>query len=147
MNTEKEIRDMAFELMNQHGLVAAGWKFDFNRAKTSNGKCKYDVKEISLSPFTCFQRPIDRVRNTILHEIAHALLPGAHHNWRWKIKCREIGCDPSRIDEDNDVELPAGKYVAHCSCRTHHLYRRPKRLDGFRCLRCRETLNFVPTGL
>ena len=36
----------------------------------------------------------EEVKNTLLHEIAHALVgPGHRHNRVWRQKAREIGCD------------------------------------------------------
>ena len=36
------------------------------------------------------------IRDTILHEIAHALTPGQHHNDVWRRKATAIGCTGQR---------------------------------------------------
>ena len=45
------------------------------------------------------------VLDTILHEIAHALVGSHHkHDAVWKAKCKEIGCDP-KATSDVAVEV------------------------------------------
>jgi predicted SprT family Zn-dependent metalloprotease len=148
MNTEYEVRDLANELMTKHGLIAIGWRLGFDSAKRRCGLCSYRKKVISLSVYTCFRMPLSEVEDTIKHEIAHALVgPGHNHDWVWKAKAREIGAKPDRCSSI-EVERPTGKYVAHCSCSTHYLYRRPKYdLSSYRCAKCRQKLEFTPTGL
>ena len=86
------IRDaerLAISLMEQHGLRAVGWQLDchwqfrWDNAKRRNGICWYGRKVISLScPLTLLRAEAD-VRNTILHEIAHAHFSHEHlFTWR-----------------------------------------------------------------
>lgn len=143
--TEYEIRDLAYELMNKHGLITIGWRFEFDRAKRRQGLCSFRKQVISMSVYFCFQLPSDEVKDTILHEIAHALVgPRNNHNWVWKAKAREIGAKPFRNCTIR-TEKPIGKYVANCSCMTHHFYRRPK--HSYKCRKCGDKLDFQPTGL
>jgi hypothetical protein len=82
--------------MHKHGLVGAGWKFAFDRAKTRAGQCDYTHKVISLSEYYVSESyvPLADIRNTILHEIAHVLAgDAAGHGREWKKKALEIGCD------------------------------------------------------
>lgn len=58
--------------------------------------------------------PITQTRDTILHEIAHALTPGHNHDAVWQTKAVEIGCDGKRC-YGFDVRAPgANLYVAAC---------------------------------
>ena len=59
-------------LLAEHGLT--GWSVVLDRAKTRAGVCRADRREIGLSaPLTALHSP-EEVRDTILHEIAHALV-------------------------------------------------------------------------
>jgi hypothetical protein len=49
--------------------------------------------------------PIPKTRDTILHEIAHALTPGHNHDSVWRAKSIEIGCDGKRC-YGSDVRAP-----------------------------------------
>lgn len=144
MMTEYEIRDLAYQLMNKHGLITAGWRFEFDRAKRRVGCCKHRQRTISLSTYSCFKMSFDEVKDVLLHEIAHYYTPGDHHGWRWRSKAREIGANPQRICQA-EFESPTGKYIANCSCTTHHVYRRPKLT--YKCGKCGDRLEFRPTGL
>jgi len=63
--------------------------------------------------------------SVILHEIAHALTPGAKHGYTWKLKCIEIGGDGNTLgQEPNRRPEPAYALVYNGEvCKTY--YRRP----------------------
>lgn len=104
---------MALELMRQHGLTDQGWSFYFDRARRRFGCCRYTVKAITLSrPLTELSSETE-VRDTILHEIAHALTPGAGHGWQWRAKCREIGAKPQRCAAQ-DAPSVKGRHRLTC---------------------------------
>lgn len=113
-----DIRDaqiLADNLMKAHGLYAKGWKFDFFRSRKSFGRCLYREKRILLS--TEFVRINDEhhVRDTVLHEIAHALVGGTHgHDEVWQEKAREIGCDGKRFFDADAVNQPEKPYIGRC---------------------------------
>ena len=70
--------------MTRHGLH--GWAFRFNRCKQAMGLCVYHRRSIELSIyFVERDNPVEEIRDTILHEIAHALVgPGHGHDKVWK---------------------------------------------------------------
>ena len=74
---------MARALMAEHGL--RGWSLVFDRAKRRAGICRYDQRVIGLSaPLTALHGEAD-VRDTVLHEIAHALVGARHgHDATWR---------------------------------------------------------------
>jgi predicted SprT family Zn-dependent metalloprotease len=111
--------------MNQYGLLDKGWFFDYDHAKRRFGCCSYRKKRISLSKPLTELREESFVRNTILHEIAHAIVGGKNgHNHIWRAKAIEIGCNGERCS--NDVQLK-GKYVGICpNGHTHYRHRKPK---------------------
>lgn len=99
-------------LMAAHGLTDKGWRFEWDNAARRFGQCRYSTKTISMSRQLTKQRTEASVRNTMLHEIAHALTPGAGHGYEWRMKAIAIGCDGKRCSDDKvEVEY---KYVAKC---------------------------------
>src|SRR3569832_903715 len=100
-----EAAHLARNLMSQHGLVA--WSFSFDHARRRFGRCDYTHKRITLSRPLTLLNNIDEVRDTILHEIAHALCPNDGHGRRWKAKCREGGARPARCYSDAAAASPA----------------------------------------
>jgi predicted SprT family Zn-dependent metalloprotease len=119
---------LANELMQKHGIKQHGWIFRFDNAKRRFGCCKYRSRTITLSKHLTELNDEYRVKNTILHEIAHALTPGHHHDWVWKAKAIEIGCDGNRCYSGKVVSTPESKYIAVCKgCNhTHKKHRKPK---------------------
>lgn len=119
--------------MDEHGLIDKGWFFDWDRAKRRFGCCNYTKKRISLSlPLTKIRDP-DNVRNTILHEIAHALVGRGHgHDSIWRAKAIEIGCNGDRCSRDAKIK---GKWVAVCP-QGHEHYRHRKPIRSVSCGLC-----------
>ncbi len=145
MKTLTQIEALAIDLMNQHGLY--DWSFAWSKAKRINGTCSHRKKQIRLSAILSPIRNITEVKNTILHEIAHALVGSGHgHDYVWFNKAIEIGCNGQRCSNDK-VDIQA-KYEANCDCgRVHKAHRRPKRSKSCICkgrmFNSLDTLNFV----
>lgn len=100
MNTT-QTQQLAVSLMSKHGLE--GWEFRYSRARRALGTCDYRTKTISLSRSFVEKNTDEQVLDTILHEIAHALTPGAGHGWQWRVKCMELGCRPVPYATANEV--------------------------------------------
>ena len=96
---------LAHELMKQHGL--SDWTFRFDRARRRFGSCQPRSKTLTLSRTLAFLNSETEVRDTILHEIAHALTPRDGHGIQWKRKCIEIGARPERCYRAAKVVTPA----------------------------------------
>jgi predicted SprT family Zn-dependent metalloprotease len=129
-----EARTLAGELLTRHGL--RDWTFAFNRRKRNLGLCRYHRKTIELSIFFVDRNDWDEIRDTILHEIAHALVGPDHgHDAVWKAKCLEIGARPERCGQ---ADMPAGRWQARCNgCgQEFSRHRRPRRLKGWFCRAC-----------
>jgi predicted SprT family Zn-dependent metalloprotease len=112
----KDAEALARRLLSSHGL--SHWHFEFDRAVRRFGICKYRARTIALSrKFTLLNSEPD-VRNTILHEIAHALVgPNHAHDEVWRAKASELGCSGSRCCE-RSVVAPSSKWIAECpGCR------------------------------
>lgn len=133
-----EIARLARTLMNEHGL--SHWTFEWDRAKRRAGCCKHSQRKITLS-FHYVEHNGDKpydLRDTILHEIAHALAgPGKGHGLQWKTICRRIGARPVRCYDSNRIKMPPGRWAAVCpSCHKYYRrHRRPRRGVCF-CPRC-----------
>ena len=94
------------------------------------GLCHYVAKTIELSIHFVDHNGPEEIRDTILHEIAHALVGAGHgHNATWKKKCVEIGAKPQRCGQ---ADMPQGRWRAACGgCgEVFHRHRKPKRLGG-----------------
>lgn len=129
---------LARGLMGRHGLT--DWAFEFDNAKTRAGVCRSSRKALGLSRPLTLLHTDDEVRETILHEIAHALVGTEHgHGPVWQAKAREIGCSGARciasrngsIDADWIGTCPAGHRI------TRH--RRPQRVQA--CGLCSPTFS------
>lgn len=105
----------ALVLMEEHGLLKEGWKFKFDKAKMRFGLCSYKKKTISLSKAIVELNDEEHVVDTILHEIAHALVGAKHgHNKVWKRKALEIGCNGERCYSTKLITQPETKYTLIC---------------------------------
>ncbi|NAZ88426.1 M48 family peptidase [Kineococcus sp. T90] len=121
----REAVAMAEELLAEHGL--AGWTVVVDRARTRAGVCREDRRQIGLSgPLTALHAP-EEVRDTVLHEIAHALVGTRHgHDAVWRETARRLGCSGTRT---TSAPRPAGRWRGVCPAghvATRH--RRPARL-------------------
>lgn len=99
--------------MEVHGLTASGWVAKLDDAKKRFGVCRIRLREISLSRPLVHLNSEEEVRDTILHEIAHALAwiryrENCGHDARWKAICVEIGARPERCFDEKVIspELP-----------------------------------------
>jgi predicted SprT family Zn-dependent metalloprotease len=128
-------RVLAEKLLAAHGLH--DWSFHYNRSKINMGLCRYGPRTIELSVHFVEANGDALVLDTLLHEIAHALVgPGHGHDAIWKRKCLEVGARPERVSFD--VTMPPGRWQARCpGCgEIHHKHRKPKRLYGWYCIAC-----------
>src|SRR4051812_49651304 len=89
-----EAQHLARDLMDRHGL--ADWRFQFDHARRRFGSCRIRTRTITLSRPLTLLNPEDQVRDTILHEIAHALTPGDGHGTKWRAAGARGGARPPR---------------------------------------------------
>jgi predicted SprT family Zn-dependent metalloprotease len=124
-----DARSMGEELMARHGLE--GWRLVFDSAKTRAGVCRPGRREIGLSRPLTLLHPIEEVTDTVLHEIAHALVGPEHgHDAVWRAAALRIGCSAERC-VSRDVPRVEGGWIGTCPAghrRTTH--RRPERVTS-----------------
>lgn len=120
-------------LLDHHGL--GDWSLVFDRAKRRAGICRYGLQQIGLSaPLTALHSEAE-VRDTILHEIAHALAGSRHgHDAVWRATALRIGCSGQRCSSQ-DAPRIEGDWVGTCPA-GHRVtrHRRPERPSS--CLTC-----------
>jgi predicted SprT family Zn-dependent metalloprotease len=88
-----EVEQLAKEKMAKY--LSPEWTFAWTVNIGSIGLCKYSTKQIVLSKSWMEAMERGEVFDTILHEIAHALVgPGNGHNKVWKTMARSIGAKP-----------------------------------------------------
>jgi len=128
-----DARRLATALMAEHGLD--GWTLVLDTAKTRAGVCRADRKQLGLSRHLTALHSEAEVTETVLHEIAHALVgPGHGHDAVWRAAARRIGCTGRRC-VPADAPRVEGSWVGVCPAghrRTAH--RRPVRVRS--CAEC-----------
>jgi predicted SprT family Zn-dependent metalloprotease len=132
---------LALSLLYEHGL--SDWSFRFDHARRRFGSCRHRAKLITLSRPLTMLNSDEQVRDTLLHEIAHALTPGDGHGPRWKSKCLQIGASPTRCFDDNSVRSPTRSPARYrLGCRRCDWWIERRRLTRHRyiCRRCRAPL-------
>jgi hypothetical protein len=104
------------EKLTEHGLVSKGWQGELDNAERRFGVCRPSQKTISLSRILVAKNSDEEVRDTILHEIAHALAAietgeNCGHDHRWQAICRRIGARPERCYDSAEVTAPEAPWV------------------------------------
>ncbi len=135
LEKKKAIEARASQLMEEYGLFAGtplsvtisfnggppqritrmiAWHFRWDNAKARHGQCSHRRHRISLSLPVSLLNSMEEAEDTILHEIAHALVgPNHGHDEVWKAKAKEIGCTGQRCASSASVAVPR-KWVARC---------------------------------
>lgn len=139
----EETAALARQLLDAHGL--GDWRFGWDRARRRFGCCWSSRKLITLSKPLTELNDLAEVRDTLLHEIAHALVPGGH-TAAWRQKCQQIGARPQRCYSVHRVRQPEirrrHRYVAGCRCPLEHVRRR-KPSGSYICRRCKQPLRWL----
>ena len=137
--TLAEVEALAGDLLARHmaesGLDPA-WSFGFDLATSRGGVCRPAQKRINLSVSYCHRAKRAEIVDTLLHEIAHAIVGVRHqHDAVWRAKARAIGCTAERC---HDVSHTPARWVGACGCGQRWLRQRLSRhlRRGARCARC-----------
>lgn len=133
------IATLACGLLHEHGLKK--WRFKFDYSTRRAGCCNYRDKLISISFELARNASHEDIRDTLLHEIAHALVGKKHnHDAIWKAKAQEIGCNGERTHR-LVFSLPRYDVTCENSCWKHTAERRNRRLI---CRTCGGKLVYSP---
>ena len=158
MKTINDVRTLAIELLNTEFRIVTykgthlvtpskiGYRFEFDSAKRRFGCCFYVKKKITLSLPLCAENldKVDtRIKNTILHEIAHALCvevlgihEGRGHGSNWKSIAKQIGCDGERCYSGDSVNKPQSKYTLICDSCGRETPKHRKVTRSYACGKC-----------
>jgi len=128
-----EARSLATDLIARHGL--AGWRLVFDNAKMRAGVCRPGRREIGLSRVLTVLHTHAEVHDTILHEIAHALVGPEHgHGPVWRARALAIGCTGGRCVPETSARAVA-PWAGLCPAgHEFERHRRPTRVMS--CSRC-----------
>ena len=130
--------ELATELMQAHGL--SGWRIKLDHARRRAGQCDYSAKVISLSRHYVRYAEEAHIRDTILHEIAHALVGPHHgHDAVWRQQARQIGCTATRC---HTLSFAKSRWLMTCpnGC---FAVERHRRKSGLVCATCKTAVVFV----
>ena len=73
----QQVEDHAAQLLQRHlntGAPATWWRFRFETATGRAGTCRYATRTITLSVSYVLRATWDDIRDTLLHEIPHAIV-------------------------------------------------------------------------
>jgi predicted SprT family Zn-dependent metalloprotease len=127
----KNFLNLARSEMDKYGLC--NWKLELDYAKVRAGACHFTEKKISFSRH--FLKNADQldINDTILHEIAHALVGPKHgHDRVWKKMAKKIGCSAKRC---HTLEFSEYKWIRFCTnyCWEQKVHRRKLNLICKKC--------------
>lgn len=120
---KKEVADFAQERLDFFGLTDRGWTFGWNNRKAALGLCEYKEKRISLSLFLLNTITPSERRDTVLHEIAHALdflaRGYSDHGPKWKQWARYVGavprsCSKTPMEAEYSKIMKQSKWTLRC---------------------------------
>lgn len=105
-----ELENQAGALLKRHGLK--GWRFAFDNATRRAGSCRFGTRTITLSRHLARNAPEAEILDTLLHEIAHALVgPRHNHDAVWRAKAIELGSSGERC---HDLRFAPPRYIVSC---------------------------------
>ncbi|MGE0822907.1 MAG: SprT-like domain-containing protein [Candidatus Binatia bacterium] len=134
----QRLAQVARGLLTQHHLL--DWSFQFDNGRKRAGCCQYGTKVISLSYEFAKHAPDEEITDTVLHEIAHALVGKSHnHDDVWRAMAARIGCSGRRCHE---VQFTLPRYLVKCEhgCWLATAERRQRHVV---CKRCRGAVIYL----
>jgi len=143
-----EVSDIARKLLKKHNVK--DWTFKYQTLAEMNtkgkyvlGRCDYAMKDIILCrELTQHETNIDRIRNTILHEIAHAIDytqrgTKSGHDKNWTKIAKSIGCSGNKCGDTSNVSLAGfAKWIGKCPKCNKKYYKMVKPKTRMSCGKC-----------
>lgn len=138
------IESYADDMFRQYGLHEQGWTFGFEVTVSRGGVCDYTNKQIRMSVSYCLKADAHDIRDTVLHEMAHALVgPGHNHDRVWRAMARSIGCSGDVTTNVRIRESKLSKYVGSCDCSNAWTRNRlTKRARRVICSECKSSIDW-----
>lgn len=131
---------MTRALMDEHGL--GEWTLEPSRAVKQIGVTLPMRRVIRISRSHIELNERDAVLDTVLHEIAHALVhergvtDHKDHGPAWQRIAQEIGVETISY-KVTGINMPKGRYSGTCSCGATHERHRLKAGTRYVCTSCR----------
>ena len=127
------VRREAEALLAEH--LDPSWTFAFDNAKRRAGACDYTRQRITLSRYLAARYDDETNRQTILHEIAHALAGAkAGHGAAWKRIARSLGYTGG-VTHHGETATELAPWVGVCPA-GHVAYRHRKATRATSCAKC-----------
>ncbi|WP_196717190.1 SprT-like domain-containing protein [Actinomyces trachealis] len=128
-----EVLSLANQLLAQHGLH--DWEVGLDRARRRAGQCDERNRRITVSRHLMELYTEEEVRETILHEVAHALVGNQHaHDAVWAARARQIGATGARLVPRTAPRIK-GRWVGRCPA-GHEVDRTRRPSTPLACARC-----------
>lgn len=128
-----DVLTLARALMEEHDVDH--WELELDRARRRAGQTDHGRRRITLSRHLMSLYSEAEVRETVLHEIAHARVGASHgHDEVWAAEARRIGASGRRLVGQGTPRV-RGRWVGTCPA-GHEVdrMRRPRRPVS--CSRC-----------
>ena len=141
----RETLALASRLLKRHGLAGgrpgSGRRVALDTSARRAGQCSFRARTIYLAVGRCLLAAVDEVRDTILHEIAHAMVgPNHGHDEVWRRTALAIGCKATRC---HDSQHAAPRWTGRCGCgRTWQRRQLSLKARTGRCPRCKERISW-----
>lgn len=127
------VRREAEELIHAH--LDTSWTFAFDNAKRRAGACDYTRRRITVSRYLAARYDDETNRQTLLHEIAHALAgPRTGHGAAWKRTARALGYTGGTTHH-GETATELAPWVGVCPA-GHVAYRHRRATRPTSCARC-----------
>ena len=139
-----EVAARGKQLIREHednSGLKAGWHFAFDLAPARGGSCRYSDQQITLSVTYCLKASKAEIVDTILHEIAHAIVGPKHgHDSTWKAAARQIGCTAERCHR---LQHTPPRWHGQCGCgQQWERQRLSQRIRTSRCGKCKGNIEW-----
>ncbi|HPQ80046.1 MAG TPA: SprT-like domain-containing protein [Candidatus Dojkabacteria bacterium] len=127
------IQKFAYMKLEEYYLDC-GWTFEWSNTKRTIGDCNFKAHTIRISRFYLPLMSEEELKDTFLHELAHALLGmGYGHNQMFYDMCRKVGC--KNPNKDVDVPLHNYRFKAVCSRCGFTTFKNRRNVNGA-CPKC-----------
>lgn len=138
MNHRQQFGDLVKRELDKWKLTEQGWGYGYDNWKRTIGRCYYKDKTLVFSLPFIDNNPLDKLLDTIRHEVGHALTPGHGHTGMWKVYARIVGYEPKACDTTG-LSIPC-KYLAACLCGNVARWHRKPRHEYYLCGKCRNKI-------
>ena len=144
-----EVAALGKQLIEEHEVksgLKVGWQFAFDLAPARGGLCRYAEKQIVLSVTYCLKASKEEIVDTILHEIAHAIVGPKHgHDATWKAAARRIGGTAERC---HYIQHTLPRWYGQCGCGQQWKRQRlSQRARTAKCQKCKENIEWKRAGI